>query len=313
MREQLLGYLLGALEPQEQAQVAKRLLDDAELRRELEILRRGLEPLDDEHPEPPRGLAAKTCSYVADRRGPSAGQFGACSQWRIQDLCVAASLFIAATMLLMPAVYQSRCQANLAACQHNLASLGRALYEFSQIHDGQFPEVPVNGPLAAAGIYAPLLREAGLISDGDVVCPASSLRKSGQFRIPSRQELQETQGMALRQMQGMMGGSYGYCIGYVSKGRYRPRKNLGRENFALVADAPSQWSHDSSSHHGPGHNVLFEDGHVRYVTTCWLIEGADHFFENAMGYVAAGVDADDAVIVPSGTPPMILRTMLGDE
>jgi len=92
MREQLLGYLLGALEPHEHAEVAAKLAADENWRRELDLLAKSLAPLEDEHHEPPADLAKKTCNYVAERRGPSFGQFGACSQWRVQDLCVGVAL-----------------------------------------------------------------------------------------------------------------------------------------------------------------------------------------------------------------------------
>lgn len=313
MREQLLGYLLGALEPDEHAEVAERIAADPALRRELDLLAKGLAPLADEHHEPPPSLAQKTCAFVAARRGPALGQFGACSQWRVQDLCVAAALFVAVMMLVVPAVYQSRTLAHVDACQRNLASLGMALSQFSQIHQGEFPQVPVEGNLSAAGIYAALLREAGLITDQDVVCAASPLRKNTEFRIPSRDELLAARGEALRRLQNTMGGSYGYCIGYVQNGRYHARRNLGRETFAILADVPLQWNDELSSHHGRGQNVLFEDGRVLFMTRARLVDVDDHFFENGLGYVAAGIGPDDAVIVPSGTRPMILRTMLGDE
>lgn len=313
MREQLLGYLLGALEPHEHAEVAAKVAADESWRRELDLLAKSLAPLEDEHHEPPADLAKNTCTYVAERRGPSLGQFGACSQWRVQDLCVGVALFAAVMMLIVPAVYQSRCQAHVEACQRNLATLGQALVQFSFIHNNEFPQVPIEGNLAAAGIYAPLLREAGLIVDSNVVCPASQLRKSGEFRVPSKAELLAARGSTLRRLQSSMGGSYGYCIGYVQNGRYHVRRNLGRETFALVADVPLNWGHEPTSHHGRGQNVMFEDGHVRFVTSVRLGDADDHFFENGLGYVAAGIGADDAVIVPSGTRPMILRTMLGDE
>lgn len=313
MREQLLGYLLGALEPDEHAFVAERLSQDPQWRRELEVLRKGLAPLDDEEPEEaPKNLAAKTCQYVAARRGPVAGQFGSSSQWRLQDLLIAASLFGVAAMLLLPAMYQSRVQANVAICQSNLMSLGQALLQFSSLHDDHFPEVPAEGNLASAGIYAPLLREAGLIQDRDVLCPASHGCRSS-FRIPTQEEILAARGSALRQLQNTMGGSYGYCIGYVEQGRYHARRNRNRATFAIASDIPIVRVNEVLSDHGQGQNVLFEDGHVRFVTSCWLLDGADHFFENAMGYVAAGVDEEDAVIVPSGTRPMILRAVMLDE
>ena len=46
MREDLLGYLLGALNAAEQQRIESRLAADPQLRRELHRLQRCLEPLD---------------------------------------------------------------------------------------------------------------------------------------------------------------------------------------------------------------------------------------------------------------------------
>jgi len=70
MREELLGYVLGALEPEEERVVDSRLEVEPELRRELEEVRRLTKPLtlDDVAMEPPAGLAARVCEFVADCR-----------------------------------------------------------------------------------------------------------------------------------------------------------------------------------------------------------------------------------------------------
>src|SRR5262245_18602652 len=68
-REELLGYLVGALEPDEQDQIAAELDQNPTLRDELRRLgacigRIGLN--DEPHTyDPPIGLADRTCQYVA--------------------------------------------------------------------------------------------------------------------------------------------------------------------------------------------------------------------------------------------------------
>ena len=59
LKEQLIGYALGALDENELREVEQRLSGDAELRRELEAVQSALEPLADayEEHEPPAGLA----------------------------------------------------------------------------------------------------------------------------------------------------------------------------------------------------------------------------------------------------------------
>jgi anti-sigma-K factor RskA len=67
MCEELLGYLLGALEPDEERELEARLATDPELRKQLEELRPLLRPLTAEPAriDPPAGLAARICAQVA--------------------------------------------------------------------------------------------------------------------------------------------------------------------------------------------------------------------------------------------------------
>jgi anti-sigma-K factor RskA len=66
MQDQLVGYLLEALECDELRCVEHLLEKDAEARRQLELLRDALLPLvgDDGFIDPPTGLVARTCAQV---------------------------------------------------------------------------------------------------------------------------------------------------------------------------------------------------------------------------------------------------------
>jgi len=70
MREELLGYVLGALEPEEERVVESRLEFEPELRQALEEVRQLVSPLalDDVCIEPPAGLAARVCDVVDECR-----------------------------------------------------------------------------------------------------------------------------------------------------------------------------------------------------------------------------------------------------
>jgi len=309
MQDQLLGYVLGVLEPAEQEALEARLANDPELRQQLELIRRCVQPLDDDPVPSPCGLAAKTCRYVADRRGPTPGQFAAVGTWRVTDVAVATCLFILAAVALFPALNQSRGRAQLAGCQHNLMALSQALFQYSDIHEGRFPEVPAEGPLAVAGIYGPRLRDAGLIHTADLHCPAARTSRTVMLtELPSCAEIERMAGAELRRIQALIGGDYGYGLGYVQRGRYLPRRNQSRAHFALMSDAPAEVGENSTGHHANGgYNVLFEDGHVRFVTHCRLGDDADHFFQNDWGIVAAGVGPNDAVLVRSGMGVIILK------
>lgn len=71
MRDLLLGYLLDALEPEEKRELERRLSIDPDLRRDLELLRRSLEPLDGSSSliDPPAGLAGRTCDWITSLSG----------------------------------------------------------------------------------------------------------------------------------------------------------------------------------------------------------------------------------------------------
>ena len=66
MHDELIGYLLGALDDEEQKLVEEYLAAIIDARSSLQILQRGLEPLqaDDGHLDPPAGLAARTCHII---------------------------------------------------------------------------------------------------------------------------------------------------------------------------------------------------------------------------------------------------------
>lgn len=310
MREQLLGYLLGALDASEREQLEARLAVDEDLQLELAELRRKLEPLrcDREELQPPLGLAHRTCQYVATH-AQFYRMFAASDRWRMQDVLTAAGIIIIVTMLVFPAVYNSRANARLTACGDNLRALGAALLQYSQYHDELFPGVPLEGNRAVAGIYAPQLLEAGFLDRaGRFICPSSPLAADRQFRVPTLAEIDRATSQQLIRLHQTMGGSYAYAMGYVQGGQYHAVRNQARPDFALMADAPGD-DLASSPHHGCGFNVLFEDGRVGYRHSCRLDCG-DDIFRNRLGQLGPGIGPDDAVVAPSSAAPYIVPALL---
>lgn len=313
MRDHLIGYLLDALDIEEHALIEAQLGRDPQLKRELELLSRSLLPLsiDKGHYDPPEGLAHRTCEFVALQarvsRAPQPAH--APSRWSLADMLVAAGLFLAATMLFFPAMNQSRFAARLLSCQNNLREIGIGLTNYSDLHGRYFPDIPPEGQLSAAGIYATKLVEGGfLVNPQVIICPASSLAEGTvEFRVPSSSDLQNAPRARLIRLHRQMGGSYGYNIGYVANGRYQATKNLGRANFALMADAPNATPPFRSLNHGDcGQNVLFEDAHVQYLTTCKARGCQDDIFLNDDGQVAPGRHQDDAVVGASHAKPLLV-------
>ncbi|MCA9102138.1 MAG: hypothetical protein R3C10_04645 [Pirellulales bacterium] len=313
MRPLLLGYLLDALEPEERAALEEQISRDPALGVELEKMRDALDPLvdDDEEIAAPSGLAQRTCHFVAARTQieRDASRHTGSSQWSMQDIGVAAGIFVAASMLFFPAVVTSRNNARVAQCSHNLATLGTAMGEYTSFFGGQLPPIEAEGNLARAGVYGPILVNGGYLDDATVlVCPASPLvSRISSFRVPSLDELRRATGDKLLELQRNMGGSYAYRLGYVYSGDYISPRSENRSTFPVLADAPDA-SNSLSEYHGCcGQNTLFEDGHVEFLKTrsCPSADGRqDDLFLNDEGLPAAGLHPADAVLGPSATAPL---------
>ena len=297
MRDELVGYLLGALEPAEHQAVEAQLAVDPHLQHQLELVSRAMSPLAaDKHDfAPPPGLAERTCIFVATQARVSLAPQPSyeSSRWRLADVAVAAGIFLAATLLFFPAVNQSRFAARLTGCQNNLRQIGVAASEYGLRFGDHFPLLlnDDGGPADAGAVPARLIEGGYLASPGVLICPASKLAEqlnaseSSPWPAGIRQELQCAQGQRLLELHRLVGGSYAYNLGYVVNGQYRSSKNLQRPTFALVADAPSGGLVDRSGNHDRrGQNVLFEDGHVQYLTTCTARGCKDHIFTNDEGH-----------------------------
>jgi len=183
-----------------------------------------------------------------------------------------------------------------------------ALTQYSQTNGGLFPSVPIQGKLAAAGIYAPVLFQNKLVNDpGRFVCPDSRLAaKRNVFRIPTYNELELATPAKIVDLRPTLGGSYGYNLGYMRDGVYNPTKNLYRDNFAILSDAPSDRpGHQSDNHGSWGQNVLFENGGVKFMTSSKPSDSIDDIFANDDGLVAAGLHQNDSVIGASSATPII--------
>jgi hypothetical protein len=316
MRDQLLGYLLGALEPSEQAAVEASLAGDAELRRELDKLRSSLGPLDDaaaaeeEELDPPPGLGARTFQFVRAHASWNASGHcpGGAGSWRAPDYLVAAGIFFVASMLVFPAIQNSRAGARLTACQGKLRVLGMAFAQYGQIY-GYLPFVPASGNLAAAGSYAATLQQAGLLTiPSMVICPESTLANQRDFQIPTIRQLNIANPVVLQIWHRTMGGSYGYHPGHIENDRYVPTPSHPREHFAIMADAADEMGADRSSNHGVrGQNVLIQSGRVVFIVIPRLIENGDHIYVNDFGTKGAGRGSNDSSICNSAVPPITFQ------
>jgi hypothetical protein len=333
MREDLLGYLLNALDDDERQRVFETLQKDPQLRQELEALRRELRPLDatNEDFEPPPALAELTCDLVegyaeecpsvepAKRPQSRVGwrwvRSAACETclpsgaWSATDTIVMAGVLLAVSLMFFPAIAGSRYRAQITACGDNLRNLGIALAGYSEQHQGFFPSIPVSGNRSVAGIYAVLLADSERLEDPRLLlCPGSRWRtQPADFRLPTLAELDQARGRQLSDLQRKMGGDYAYSLGTYSNGYYRPPRNLLRECCALLADAPSLHlpGRQSGNHGGRGQSVMFEDLHIEFLATPQCEPRGDDVYRNRLGFVGAGLDEYDSVLGISNSRPVI--------
>jgi hypothetical protein len=235
---------------------------------------------------------------------------GGARRWTMADFIVAAGVCLAAACLFFPAIVNSRYHSQLAICQNKMKGIGQALVSYSQSDErGMFPVIPKEGKLSVAGVYAPVLVENGLIEDSDVFyCPAKS--QTVVLRIPHSKDVLSAEGNQLVSLHRTMGGDYAYTLGFVKNGRLHGIHNQNRTHYPVLSDEPQEELPNSViSSHGRGQNVLFEDGHVAFLSTRKRPGVADDdMFRNYRGFQRAGIHSDDAVLAPSAVTPTPVST-----
>lgn len=204
MQEDLIGYLLGALEPDEMQRITDALRNDPALRAELERLQRMMKPLDqlDDIYEPPgdlvswtmdnlpplppipstsdvgqevtgsdlglSGLGASANAGAGSVKPPSLRPVSALATdqgWRVADIAGMCAAVIVLAGLVLPGILRQRAAARVVACQDQLRNAGTALVQYlTRSIDGRFPGLEEEGPLSFSGMYAVELSDAGLIA-----------------------------------------------------------------------------------------------------------------------------------------------------
>jgi hypothetical protein len=326
MRELLIRYLLGELEPHEHDAVQQQLAESAELRRELAHLRSCFaNSVQDEGPdELPSGLAERTATWVSEssdsfdalppvRTGMSetadapTGVLG----WNLADLTVAGGVILAVSMLLFPALRNSLDGTRREMCANNLREMGVLFLSHAGRNHGWLPLVQ---PHENAGIYTVRLVEGGAVTEEAlkqwVLCPGSPqarlVRANPEeygVEIPTQAELNAMSPAELRVTRAWMSPSYAYPLGYViGRQYYYPR--IQRFPTPIFCDAPSTESGGMSPNHGGSViQVLFSDGRMASLTSAKVNGGHDDMFANIAGKVAAGYGREDVVLGPSHATP----------
>ena len=333
MRDQLVRYLLGELNLQEREQLEAALRDSPELQREFEHLQKclpGPDSLEDSGDEDfERPAAASACGGLAERTLDKICGDGHCHDpertsaeiaaaydaptgtpsWSIADLTVAGGVFLAISMLFVPALRQSRDAARRNDCVNNLREVGTVLIKSAEDKGGFFL---TPGRNENAGIFSVYLIEDGYVGQElsrFLLCRSSPVAddvaaKRITIRIPTLCELEAASAKERCFWKRMMCPSYAFHLGFIEDGQYCAVRNEHSCHKPMLADAPCKKLKNLQSDHHGGQNVLFQDGHVGFQRVSTLPEEHnDLIYLNDQGQQAAGLDRDDTVLAPSQMTP----------
>jgi hypothetical protein len=320
--ENLLGYVLHALDDDEARDLDQRLRDDPVLRSRADRLRKALEPLasDMDTPEPPAGLWTRALGRIAEYQcqqlpatpfpRASRNQASSRPRWRRPDVLVAAGMLICIGLLIPSGVGQARHQYHKVSCQNNLREVYAGLRDYSERHRGAFPDVKAisAAPRDFTGMVFPFVQaEAGLKHPFPTPCPGNPMEGG-----PITKTFDELHRMPLEEFEcykPRLGANYAYSLGHTDNGRsIGPIHDPALASVtALVADRPPVGidrgaSGNSPNHAGRGQNVLYMDGHSAFMSRRHL-GGDDDIYLNRDCKVAAGKDRRDTVLGDSASKP----------
>ena len=159
-QEDLIGYVLGALDADQQDALQKLIDENPQLEEQLLDIKSSLLPLEllDEQSGIRPGLARRTCEMVAssgdqwtevehDYREPLLSS----STWSARDFLFAAASIAILAGILIPVLDQTKYQSQIVKCRGNLMSIGKSLASYDDAH-GHLPMVRPGAPAEFIGL-----------------------------------------------------------------------------------------------------------------------------------------------------------------
>jgi hypothetical protein len=306
-----LDYVLGQLEGPAREQADAEVSGDPQLAEALDRLSRAVHRLleDELTIEVPAQLAGRTHAFIAEhgRRRSILEFLPITVPFRWADVAVAASIFLAGLLTLVPAMQRSKERMAQAGCGFNLQQLGVGLLQYAGQHH-HFPYAPPDQPDAVAGTFAKTLQESGMLHDLKTLdCPCNGIctMASPTLHVPS---LEKVRNKSPELYRVLLSCDYAYHVGFRNRaGRPGPLPANLMARVPLLADQPNhQRNHilpgNSPNHGGRGQNVLFSDGHIAWYTTRRVSPVDLDIFLNEDRLPAPGINVDDAALVPSLFP-----------
>jgi hypothetical protein len=332
MREQLIRYLLGELDTEERRELRAQLRESPELQRELDQLRNcfATNQEDDAQAPPPGRLAERTANRVSNSDvyeleamsagaapmsaggDPPSGVLG----WSLADLTVAGGVMLAVSMLVFPALRDSRDGTRSNTCKNNLYELYVLVTGFADTH-GYFPQVRPNERVGV--IPAQLVQKRYVEPDRLAIlmlCPASpgarELRNSPwQVRIPTPEQLRLMPPDEKNQAVAEFPRCYAFRLPQYIGNEYVDARDVTiRHRFnPIFGDLPGD-PRDTMSpqHRGSVIQLMNYDGSLIALN----MEAPPAFgndsdlYHNYLGVVAAGIGPNDIVLAPPNAMPGML-------
>jgi hypothetical protein len=319
MEENLLGYLLKALDDGADREVEASLRHSPQLRSRLDLLERAVAPLavDRETVSPPSGLVLSTLALIAEHQcrklpdappPPRSHATPTGRPWlRRPDVLVAAVLLIflggigSSYLVHLWRDYDGRNQ-----CRNNLFLVWSGLKSYCDTHDGNFPRVEENGSHGVAGMFIPTLRDSGMLApEVSVACPAQERQPPDRRSVRELEELFAKDPDAFRVEARKQAGGYAYTLGYVDASGHHGLRCDSGDQLPIVADRLESLTHTNSVNHGGfGQNILYLGGDVQWRTTRHAGIDGDDIFVNWDHQVRAGKAKEDTVLGPGDASPM---------
>lgn len=311
--DEMIDYVLGQVDGAERERLERALRDDDEQSVRVERLRQSIyRLLDDGTPfEHPPGLAERTVTFVARnrRRSRALSDFVPVRvPFRWADFAVAAGIFVAGVLTLLPAVQRSRERMNQAGCVFNLQQLGNSFGQYATVNQ-LMPYPPPARSDAPAGSFAAMLHDAGVLDDAKLLdCPCNGPCPHTGHELVGFNDLEHIRRTDPARYQRLVSFDYAYNIGY----HHAPQRPgpLDFEHSSQIPVLADQPNHDgfrikagnSPNHAGRGQNVLFGDGSVRWFRTRHVSASDPDLYLNNAHEPRPGLHQGDSVLVPSHAP-----------
>jgi hypothetical protein len=280
----------------------------------LERLRQAIDQLldDGSDVECPPDLARRTVMFVARNRRRAFSLLdyvpvGLPIRWA--DFAVAASIFIAGMLTLLPAVHRSRERMNQAGCAFNLQQLGNSLAQYASLHPF-FPYPASNRCDTHAGMFAVMLHDAGMLNNLSLLdCPCNGACPHATTELASFEQVDQIRRTNPDAYRRMLCWDYAYNVGYRRpSGRPGPVEVAHSSQIPVLADQPDHQDFltirdgNSPNHGRRGQNVLFGDGSVRWFHSRLVSPNDPDIYLNNEHQARPGIHAYDAVLMPSKVP-----------